>query len=115
MWCHLLFAMPVIGLLLFWVLPWPVALPTYLVVVGLTTLILVPTFRTMRGRITTGAEGMVGAEGVVVREIRSEGTVRVRGELWTARARAPIAAGETVRVVALDGLRLLVEPVREAR
>lgn len=115
MWCHLLFAMPFVGLLLFWLLPWPVALPTYLVLVGLTALIIVPTFRTMRGRVTTGAEGMVGSEGVVIREIRSEGTVRVRGELWTARARAPIPAGEAVRVVGLDGLRLLVEPMREAR
>ena len=115
MWCHLLFAMPFVGLLLFWVLPWPVALPTYLVLVGLTALILIPTFRTMRGRVTTGAEGMIGCGGVVVREIRSEGTVRVRGELWTARAREPIPAGEAVRVVALDGLCLRVEQVREGR
>jgi membrane-bound serine protease (ClpP class) len=52
---------------------------------------------------------MVGSEGVVIRDIRSEGTVRVRGELWTARAREPIAAGEAVRVVALEALALRVE------
>lgn len=107
--CHLLFAMPVIGLLLFWILPWTVALPTYLILLGVTALILIPTFRAMRGPVTTGQEGMIGGEGVVVREIRSEGVVRVRGELWAARASQPIPEGDAVRVVALQGLVLLVE------
>ncbi len=37
-----------------------------------------------------------------------EGSVFVRGEHWTALADEPIAAGERVEIVAVDGLRLRV-------
>jgi membrane-bound serine protease (ClpP class) len=36
--------------------------------------------------------------------------VRLQGELWRARCAEGADAGEQVRVVALDGLTLLVEP-----
>jgi membrane-bound serine protease (ClpP class) len=35
--------------------------------------------------------------------------VAVHGELWKARADAALAAGQTVRVVAVDGLTMTVE------
>ena len=40
-----------------------------------------------------------------------EGRVSVRGELWRARCDVPARAGESVRIVGLDGLTLVVEPV----
>jgi membrane-bound serine protease (ClpP class) len=40
-----------------------------------------------------------------------EGMVRVRGELWRARARGPIPEGARVRVVDVDGLTVHVEPM----
>ena len=41
-----------------------------------------------------------------------DGVVRVRDALWRARTNraTPIAAGDTVRVVAVEGLVLEVEP-----
>ena len=41
-----------------------------------------------------------------------DGTVRVRAALWRAGANraTPIAAGDRIRVVAIDGLVLEVEP-----
>ena len=36
------------------------------------------------------------------------GRVQTHGEIWTATADVPIHAGDTVRVVAVDGLRLTV-------
>ena len=38
------------------------------------------------------------------------GQVRVLGELWEARAAVELPSGARVRVVALDGLTLEVEP-----
>jgi membrane-bound serine protease (ClpP class) len=63
-----------------------------------------------RYRVTTGAEGLVGARAEVVEALAPTGRVRVRGELWTARAADPAIAGQRVRITAVDGLTLEVEP-----
>jgi len=57
----------------------------------------------------TGLRGMIGEIGIVKQAIDPEGKVAVHGELWKARADAVLAAGQTVRVVAVDGLTLMVE------
>jgi len=57
---------------------------------------------------------VVGATGVVERDLDPEGVVLVSSEQWTARsASVPVPHGAIVRVVAIEGLRLVVEPVRE--
>jgi membrane protein implicated in regulation of membrane protease activity len=63
-----------------------------------------------RYRVTTGAEGLVGERAEVVEALDPAGRVRVRGELWAARAAQPAIAGQRVRVTAVDGLTLEVEP-----
>ena len=66
-------------------------------------------FRSRKSKVTTGEEGMIGLIGKAETAIAPEGTVFVRGELWKARSRANIPKGESVRVVALEGLSLDVE------
>jgi presenilin-like A22 family membrane protease/membrane protein implicated in regulation of membrane protease activity len=57
-------------------------------------------------------ERLIGAEGIAQTDLDPEGTVWVRGETWTARAVGErIAAGERVRVMAVQGLRLQVTRV----
>jgi membrane-bound serine protease (ClpP class) len=63
-----------------------------------------------RYRVATGAEGMVGEPGVVVEPCEPEGTLRLRGEIWRAHCRTGAGSGARVRVVAVDGLTLEVEP-----
>ena len=58
----------------------------------------------------TGVEALLGAEGTVVQPLDPEGMVFVKGEHWTARADAPVGAGERVRVVGVAGNRLEVRP-----
>ncbi|MDQ4081840.1 MAG: nodulation protein NfeD, partial [Actinomycetota bacterium] len=53
---------------------------------------------------------MIGGSGETVSECRPSGQVRVDGELWQAWCEAGAAPGERVRVTALDGLTLVVEP-----
>ena len=65
-----------------------------------------------RIRVRTGAEGLIGERGSVVDECRPQGRVKLYGEIWNADCLAPGGAGvgETVRIVAVNGLVLSVEP-----
>ncbi|HVM04494.1 MAG TPA: NfeD family protein [Acidimicrobiales bacterium] len=85
-------------------------------VVGGTALLMVAGLPAMlRARFSTptiGRESMVGETGAAVAAVDPEGTVEVRGATWRARTNraTPIEAGDAVRVVAIDGLLLEVEP-----
>jgi membrane-bound serine protease (ClpP class) len=61
---------------------------------------------------TVGREGMIGEEGTAEVAVSPDGVVMIRGARWWARTNraTPIAAGEPVRVVAVEGLVLEVEP-----
>ena len=61
---------------------------------------------------TIGRESMIGEMGEAVQDIRPDGVVRVRDALWRAHTNraTPIAEGDPVRVVGIDGLLLEVEP-----
>jgi len=58
----------------------------------------------------SGVEGMIGEIGVAQTPFSPEGKVSVHGEIWNAVSTAPIAAGDSVRVTAVNGLKLHVEP-----
>lgn len=61
-----------------------------------------------RYRVSTGAEGLVGEVAEVIEACDPEGRVRLRGELWNARASGPLSVGSAARVVGVDGLTLEV-------
>jgi membrane-bound serine protease (ClpP class) len=63
-----------------------------------------------RYRLRVGPETLVGMRAEVLQPLTPVGLVRVRGEIWNARASAPVGAGGTVTVSGMDGLTLLVEP-----
>jgi len=60
-------------------------------------------------KVTTGVEGMVGEVGTASTDISESGTVYLHGEYWNAQSDKPIAKGERIKVVAVDGLILKVE------
>jgi membrane-bound serine protease (ClpP class) len=67
--------------------------------------------RARRRPVSSGAEALIGALGRTLTGWSDRsGEVIVRGERWRARADEPIQSGQNVRVVARDGLTLLVEP-----
>ena len=73
---------------------------------------------TVRSRFSTptiGRESMVGEVGDAVADVQPDGVVRIRGALWPAHANrsTPVTAGQAVRVIAVDGPRLHVEPATE--
>ncbi|MCH7637456.1 MAG: hypothetical protein IIA12_07295 [Proteobacteria bacterium] len=58
---------------------------------------------------------MVGLDAVVVTALDPQGTIRVRGETWTARAASggPVEEGASVRTVREEGAMLTVERANE--
>ena len=100
--------------------PWPemrvhwgtaiaLALPFSIITMFLLSLAV----RARRNKVETGQEGMIGETGAAVTELTPAGKVFVHGEYWDAVSVRPAAAGTTVRVTAIDKLKLTVEPVAE--
>lgn len=98
---------------------WPswIALVTGIVGTMLTFIVGMPSMtRTRFATPTVGREWMIGADGVAVDEIGPEGVVQVGDAQWRARTNraTPIAAGDQLKVVAIDGVTLEVEPLEGA-
>ena len=66
-----------------------------------------------RRTVVSGAEQMIGAAGYALDDFESEGRAWVHSEAWKVHSRIPIAKGQPVRVISLDGLVLNVEPIKE--
>ncbi len=84
--------------------------PERFVVIGALALVeLLEVFvwlRWRRVRAMTGAEGIVGARGRAITDCRPEGQVKVKGQLWNARCKEGVAAGQEVVVTGAEGLTL---------
>jgi membrane-bound serine protease (ClpP class) len=89
---------------------WRVLMPTLILVGGFFVTVAGLVFRSQRRRPMTGDSGLIGNTGVVKTALDPIGRIQVHGELWSARSRTPVAVGQMVRVVAVDGLTLEVEP-----
>lgn len=88
---------------------WAVIIPMVGLTVGLFAIALAAGVRALARRPVTGAEGLIGLTGLVREPLTPEGLVLVQGELWRAVADGAVPqAGEPVRVVAIDGLKLKV-------
>jgi membrane-bound serine protease (ClpP class) len=70
--------------------------------------------KTRRKPVVSGREEMLGATGIALRDMTTSGRVRVHSESWNAQTSQPIKQGQTVRVTAIEGLTLTVEPLEEA-
>ena len=85
--------------------------------ITLTFIVGMPSMvRTRFATPTIGREWMIGQEGVAVGAVDPEGIVEVDGARWRARTNraTPIPAGDALRVAAIDGITLDVEPLEGA-
>jgi membrane-bound serine protease (ClpP class) len=94
---------------------WPVVAAATLVSSLFFMLVLGLALRARRRPVVSGRERMLGARAEVVAWEAGAGTVRVLGEVWSARAPAALKPGDRVRVVAVKGLTLGVEPEPQPR
>jgi membrane-bound serine protease (ClpP class) len=101
--------------------PWPgahihlgVSLSVTLPLAVITVVLLRAAILAKRQKAVTGAEGLLYAVGVARTDLAPIGKIVVHGEIWDARASDNILAGKPVRVCAVEGLTLLVEPLKDS-
>ena len=90
-------------------------IPMVVGIVGITMMMVtgMPTMvRTRFSTPTIGREWMIGTVGDAVEAVDPDGVVQIDDALWKARTNraTPVAVGDRVRVVAVQGLVLEIEP-----
>ena len=62
----------------------------------------------------TGAEGMIGLSGKTLEVLNPYGQVKIRGEIWNAKSlEGVVNKGEKVEILDVEGLEVLVRPVKK--
>jgi membrane-bound serine protease (ClpP class) len=91
-------------------LPWPWSLSVIIAVAIFELSLMTFGIRyTRRRRATVGVQTLVGTTAEVITPLTPKGQVRLNGEIWEAHATRSHAQGETVRVLAVNGLTLEVD------
>ncbi|MCX5776857.1 MAG: hypothetical protein NTX32_04445 [Candidatus Firestonebacteria bacterium] len=70
--------------------------------------------KALREKAVSGAEGLLGKTGKVIKTLEPEGIVYVSREDFTAISKhgATIEVGANVKVVAIDGVKIVVEKIK---
>lgn len=69
--------------------------------------------RAQSRKVVTGIEGLVGETGTVSIDLNPNGKILVHGEIWTAHSPQPVLRGSRVKVTAVNGMELTVEPLSD--
>jgi membrane-bound serine protease (ClpP class) len=77
---------------------------------GFLILVVGMLVRSRRRAVVSGREEMLGATGEALGDFDTEGWARVHGEQWKVRSSRPVRRGQKLRVTAMQGLVLSVEP-----
>jgi len=108
--CHILLAMPVLGLIVFLMFPLSTAIFLYTFLLLFSAGFYYLVFNAMRARVVTGKEGMIGQTCQVLTTLDKKGKVTYGNEVWFAESTSLVEPGEGVRIVGFRDLILLVEP-----
>jgi membrane-bound serine protease (ClpP class) len=98
--------------------PWAATVIVALALGGLAVFAGTKALAAQRAPVLTGREGLVGRIAIAKQGFAAgeEGSVFVHGEWWNARlAEGRLAQGERARVVAVEGITLIVTPLEQAR
>ncbi|MCB9419897.1 MAG: NfeD family protein [Ardenticatenaceae bacterium] len=108
---HLLLLLPLLALVLFFILPWPLALLIYLPILGVSLWAYWKAWQALQRPPEAGEESMIGHQAVVLNVKPNNIEVHIGGERWLAHSSQPVRIGQKVIVEAVDGLTLLVRPL----
>jgi membrane-bound ClpP family serine protease len=110
--CHLILVMPMVALPVLWLLPLGEGLPLYLAVLLVTGAVYWLAIKAMRAPVVSGKQTVLRRRGSVRSADGNRGSVWVASELWSAESRdTPLAVGDAIEVVGIDGLRLIVRKI----
>jgi membrane-bound serine protease (ClpP class) len=76
----------------------------------ITTILVRLAIKAWKGKVTTGDAGLLDEVGTAQTDLAPEGKIFVHGEIWNAVSKTPVPRGARVRVRAIEGLHLTVEP-----
>jgi membrane-bound serine protease (ClpP class) len=65
----------------------------------------------LRRRVVTGVQTMIGENAQVLEAFNGKGRVRYGGEIWNAVSTSAVLAGQIVRITRVDGLTVWVEEI----
>jgi membrane protein implicated in regulation of membrane protease activity len=111
-WMAILMALPLLGLALFWLLPWRTALGPYLVLVAVSLFFDSLMMRGMRTPVQGRLRDMIGSTAVVHNWRGDQGQVVWKDEFWLAHTQdgRSLMAGDRVVIESISGLTLNVVP-----
>ena len=111
--CHIVLLLPLIGLPIFWFVPLPVAVPVYALLSLAALWVYFQLAKTWHEPVRTGREGLLHAPGEVIDAASRKVLVRIMGEIWQAKSKAPLHVADSVEVTGIHGLVLSVAPRTE--
>ena len=92
------------------VLPWPLIAGIAMLSALFIVVVVGMAMQARRRPVVSGAEEIVGSAGEALEDFESEGWALVHSENWKVRSPVPLKRGQRVRVKAINGLVLEVEP-----
>lgn len=96
-------------------LSFQVLIPAVVVVSIFFIVIIMLAVKAQMRKHFTGAEAMVDLEAEVTGDIEGEGDVFVKGEYWKAVSDKPVKKGARVRIITVDGMKLIVEEIKNQK
>jgi membrane protein implicated in regulation of membrane protease activity len=112
---HLLLLLPLLALVLFWFLPWQLALLLYLPILVVSVIGFWKGLQALRRPPVSGENTMIGERAVVMDAVDGRIEVHYEGEIWRAVSSRPLHKGQQVIIEGVDGLTLKVAPVPRSK
>ena len=111
--CHLILLLPILALPLFWLVPWVVSVPVYILILAISGGIYFFAIRAMRRPVVTGTQTLLRKLGKVVSKDSNGLQICTQGEIWSAESGDKLCPGERVEIIGVKGLRLKVRRLRD--
>lgn len=92
-----------------------VIIPVVVATAAISIFLISAVVRTHKRKIKSGAKGLIGESGKVIKALTPNGKVFVHGEIWNARSDQAIDKDEEVEVVKVEGMRLIVKRAPRVR
>jgi membrane-bound serine protease (ClpP class) len=91
--------------------PWSVIVPVGIASAAFIFFVGGMALKSRRRPVVSGREELIGSVGEVMDDFDGkDGWARVHGETWRIRCKQPLARGQKIRIVRMDGLIFDVEP-----
>jgi membrane-bound serine protease (ClpP class) len=91
-------------------IPWTLIATLAVVTLALIVVVGRMALRARRAPLVSGVEALVGADGEMVEDADETGWANIRGETWKVKTPGPLARGQRIRVIAVDGVLPRVAP-----